>query len=71
MAVTDQNTAQTEAESAEQRKKEAYFTASQYQLIWARFRRNRSAMIAGTVLLVLILMGILAPFLSRPAIVGS
>ncbi len=73
MAVTHQNAAATEAESAaEQRKKEAYFTASQYQLIWARFRRNRSAMIAGTILLVLILMGIFAPFLSPydPTIAG-
>ena len=49
---------------AERRRKEAYFTASQGQLIWARFRKNRSAMIAGTVLLALVLMGLFAPFLS-------
>jgi len=57
---------------AERRRKEAYFTASQGQLIWARFRKNRSAMIAGTVLIVLILMGIFAPFLSPydPTIAG-
>ncbi|RMD92242.1 MAG: ABC transporter permease, partial [Alphaproteobacteria bacterium] len=48
---------------AERRRKEAYFTASQRQLIWARFRKNRPAMIAGTVLVLLILMGIFAPFL--------
>lgn len=73
MAVTDRNTVGNEAQTAaEQRKKEAYFTASQYQLIWARFRRNRSAMIAGAVLLSLILMGIFAPFLSPydPTIAG-
>ncbi len=54
------------------RAKEAYFTASQYQLIWARFRRNRSAMIAGIILLSLILMGVFAPFLSPydPTIAG-
>ena len=57
---------------AEQRLKEAYFTASQTQLIWARFRRNRSAMVAGAVLILLILMGLGAPFLSpyEPTIAG-
>ncbi|MEL6645073.1 MAG: ABC transporter permease [Pseudomonadota bacterium] len=54
------------------RAKEAYFTASQGQLIWARFRKNRSAMIAGIVLMTLILMGVFAPFLSPydPTIAG-
>ncbi len=47
-----------------QQAKEAYFTASQRQLIWARFKKQRSAMIAATVLAVLILSGIFAPFLS-------
>lgn len=59
-------------DAVKRRAKEAYFTASQYQLIWARFRRNRSAMIAGVILLVLILMGVFAPFLSPydPTIAG-
>ena len=58
--------------AAEQRKKEAYFTASQTQLIWARFRKNRSAMVAGFVLLMLVGMGLVAPFLSPydPTIAG-
>jgi len=65
MAETMQGPQATPQETeAERRKKEAYFTASQGQLIWARFRKNRSAMIAGTVLVVLILMGLFAPFLS-------
>ena len=57
---------------AEQRLKEAYFTASQTQLVWARFRKNRSAMVAGAVLILLILMGLGAPFLSpyEPTIAG-
>ena len=57
---------------AEQKKKEAYFTASQYQLIWARFRRNRAALVAGAVLIVLILMGFFSPFISPydPTIAG-
>ena len=58
--------------AAEQRKKEAYFTASQTQLIWARFKKNRSAMVAGFVLLMLVGMGLVAPFLSPydPTIAG-
>jgi peptide/nickel transport system permease protein len=73
MAVIDQTPADsTRQDAADQRKKEAYFTASQYQLIWARFRKNRAAMMAGTVLLILILAGIFAPFLSPydPTIAG-
>ena len=48
----------------ERRSKEAYFTAGQYTLIWARFKKNRSAMTAGVILIFLILMGVTAPFLS-------
>lgn len=44
--------------------KEAYFTASQGQLIWQRFKANRTARIALYVLLFFILCGIFAPFLS-------
>lgn len=57
---------------AERQRKEAYFTASQAQLIWARFRKNRAAMIAGAVLVVMILVGVFAPFLSPydPTIAG-
>lgn len=56
----------------DQRAKEAYFTASQRQLIWARFKRNRSAMAGATVLLLLVAMGLFAPFLSPydPTIAG-
>jgi peptide/nickel transport system permease protein len=55
-----------------QKAKEAYFTASQRQLIWARFKRQKAAMIAATVLAVLILSGIFAPFLSPydPTVAG-
>ncbi len=52
--------------------KEAYFTASQGQLIWSRFKSNRTAMIALWALLLMISMGIFAPFLSPydPTIAG-
>ena len=39
----------------DQKRKEAYYTASQRQLIWARFRRNTSAMVAAGILVFLIL----------------
>ena len=54
-----------ETEDAVQRRaREAYFTASQRQLIWARFKKQKAALIAAWVLILLILSGIFAPFLS-------
>ena len=47
-----------------QQVKEAYFTASQRQLVWTRFKKHRAAMIAAMVLIFLALTGIFAPFLS-------
>lgn len=56
----------------DQKAREAYFTASQGQLIWARFKGNRTAMIAAWALVLMIMMGIFAPFLSPydPTIAG-
>jgi peptide/nickel transport system permease protein len=56
----------------DQAAKEAYFTASQGQLIWSRFQSNRTAMIAGWALVLMIVMGLFAPFLSPydPTIAG-
>lgn len=55
-----------------QKRKEAYYTASQGQLIWSRFKGNRSAMVALWALAIMILMGLFAPFLSPydPTIAG-
>ncbi|MEH6361466.1 MAG: ABC transporter permease [Amylibacter sp.] len=50
--------------AAEQKLKEAYFTASQGQLIWQRFKKNKSALAGAWVLIFLILSGIFAPFLT-------
>ena len=58
--LTNTNT----ASSVDQKLKEAYFTASQGQLIWQRFKKNKSALIGGWVLIVLVLSGIFAPFLT-------
>ena len=52
------------APSANQKLKEAYFTASQGQLIWQRFKRNKSALAGAWVLIILILSGIFSPFLT-------
>ena len=56
----------------DQKRKETYFTASQSQLIWSRFKSNRSAIIALWALVVMVLMGFFAPFLSPydPTIAG-
>lgn len=62
--MTDPNTSLPPAADAERRAKEAYFTASQSQLIWARFKKQRAAMIAAYVLMFLLLSGLFAPFLS-------
>ena len=58
--------------ASDQKAKEAYFTASQSQLIWSRYRRNRTAMTAALVLLFLVLLGLFSPFLSPydPSIAG-
>ena len=45
-------------------KKEAYFTATQFQLVRTRFFANRSAMIAGSILLFMIVISLFAGFLS-------
>ena len=70
-AATDPTDLPPESET-DQKAKEAYFTASQSQLIWARFKKQRAALIAATVLVVLIVSGIFAPFLSPydPTIAG-
>jgi len=70
------NTANTDTanidENVDQQLKEAYFTAGQGQLIWTRFKKQRAAMVGAAVLLILILWGIFAPFLTPydPTILG-
>lgn len=71
--MTDQTANTPQPMDADQKAKEAYFTASQGQLIWARFKKQRAAMIAACVLVFLMLSGIFAPFLSTydPTIAGK
>lgn len=59
--MTDQTNTPT---SDDQKRKEAYFTASQGQLIWQRFKKNKSALAGAWVLILLILAGIFSSFLT-------
>lgn len=58
--------------NVDQKAKEAYFTASQGQLIWTRFKKQKAAMVGAGILVVLILSGFFAPFLTPydPTIAG-
>lgn len=46
-----------------EKEKLKYYSATQWQLIWWRFRKHRIAMLGGVVLLVMALLGIFAPFI--------
>jgi peptide/nickel transport system permease protein len=59
--MTDTNTITADVS---QELKEAYFTASQGQLIWSRFKKQKAAMAGAWVLLILVLSGVFAPFLT-------
>jgi peptide/nickel transport system permease protein len=67
--MTDTNFPDT---AVNQSAKDAYFTASQGQLIWTRFKKQKSAMVGAWVLVILILSGLFAPFLTPydPTIAG-
>ncbi|WP_319484221.1 ABC transporter permease [uncultured Cohaesibacter sp.] len=47
-----------------QKKRLKYYSASQWTLIWWRFRRHRAAMVAATVLLLMALLGAFAEFVA-------
>jgi peptide/nickel transport system permease protein len=58
--------------NVDQKSKEAYFTASQGQLIWSRFKKQKAAMVGAGILVWLVVSGIFAPFLTPydPTIAG-
>jgi peptide/nickel transport system permease protein len=62
--MTDTATIEESDANVDQSRKEAYFTASQGQLIWTRFKKQRAAMVGAAVLVVLILSGMFASFLT-------
>lgn len=53
---------ETHAERRERERREKYYSASQWTLIWWRFRRHRAAMIASAILGLMILLGLFAEF---------
>jgi len=53
---------ETRAERSEREKREKYYSASQWTLIWWRFRRHRAAMAAASILGLMILIGLFAEF---------
>lgn len=55
-------TSETRAERKARRKRERYYSASQWTLIWWRFRRHRAAMVAVTILGIMVLLGAFAEF---------
>lgn len=66
-AVSDQPIAATAIDAREQKRREAerkLFFASQWQLIWLRFRRNRVALVSGLVVALIYLVAIFAEFLA-------
>ena len=70
--MSDAATAEANEINVDQSAKEAYFTAGQGQLIWARFKKQKAAMVGAGILIWLILSGLFAPFLTPydPTILG-
>jgi len=68
----DTSAASTLTPAIDQQRREAYFTASQGQLIWTRFKKQKSAMAGALVLAALIFSGFFSPFLTPydPTIAG-
>ncbi|MFT4650323.1 MAG: peptide/nickel transport system permease protein [Polaribacter sp.] len=64
MTVTTNSATASVDMNVNQKRKEAYFTASQGQLIWTRFKKQKAAMVGAGILIVLILAGFFAPFLT-------
>lgn len=61
IAATEQDLAQDQVNSEKDLK---YFTASQWQLVWWRFRHHKMAMVGAVVLLLMAVMGIFAGFIA-------
>lgn len=70
--MTETATIEETDANVDQKRKEAYFTAGQGQLIWARFKKQKAAMVGAGILIALILAGFFAPFLTPydPTIAG-
>jgi peptide/nickel transport system permease protein len=54
--------AETRTERRERERRERYYSASQWTLIWWRFRRHRGAMVAASLLGLMMILGLFAEF---------
>ncbi len=61
---TRQTKKETRAERKERERLLKYYSASQWTLIWWRFRRHRAAMVAAAVLAIMAVLGIFAEFVA-------
>lgn len=53
---------ETRAERLERERRERYYSASQWTLIWWRFRRHKAAMVAASLLGLMMILGLFAEF---------
>lgn len=64
MTMTAPDPQQTAASDADEAKRLKYYSASQWTLIWWRFRRHRAAMVAAAILGLMALLGLFAEFVA-------
>ncbi|GGD47554.1 ABC transporter permease [Sinisalibacter lacisalsi] len=62
MSATEDPRPETRTERRERERRERYYAASQWTLIWWRFRRHRAAMVAAAILGLMMFLGIFAEF---------
>jgi len=62
MTIAEDPRPETRAERRERERRERYYSASQWTLIWWRFRRHRAAMVAATILGLMMFLGVFAEF---------
>lgn len=62
MAVVKINASPPNAATADDTESLRYYTASQWQLVWWRFRRHKAAMAGAGILLLLLVLGLFAEF---------
>ena len=62
--IADSSTWVDSREQKEDKKRTKYYTASQWQLVWWRFKRHKPSLVGGLILLMFAIAGIFAPFLA-------
>jgi peptide/nickel transport system permease protein len=62
--IADQSAVAVDVETSELSDTESQFAASQWRMIWRRFRRNRAAMVGGVVVLLYYVVALFAGFIA-------